>query len=265
MRSAERLLQLQELFAKEEFVELSDLCNRLHASRSSVRRDLIELEKTGILRRVHGGAISVQVRDEALDYARLSSSCQNEKLQIGKAAAQLIEDDQTVILGGGSTVAEVARNLFDRSIQVITNSVPVAQVFWECKRTEVTLTGGYLYPRLGLLLGEVCDRTLNSAAADVLIAGVRGITGAGLSDTNTFVVQSVKAMMKVARKIIVVCDHTKFGFDAMVHIAKLDEIDVVVSDSALELSYQQMLEGSGVTCILAPETPAVHGRGKGQC
>ena len=265
MRSAERLLKLQELFAKEEFVELSDLCNKLHVSKSSVRRDLIGLEKRGVLRRVHGGAISLQVRDEVLDYARLSRSCHNEKLQIGKAAAELIEDDQTVILAGGSTVVEVARNLFDRRIQVITNSVPVAQVFWECKRAEVTLTGGYLYPRLGLLLGEVCEKTLNSAAAHVLIAGVRGITGAGLSDTNTFVVQSIKAMMKVARKIIIVGDHTKFGCDAMVHIANLDEIDVVVSDSALELSYQQMLEASGVTCILAPESPDVHGRGEGQC
>jgi DeoR/GlpR family transcriptional regulator of sugar metabolism len=260
MWSAGRLLQLEELFANEEFVELSDLCNRLNASKSSVRRDLIELEKKGVLRRVHGGAISLQVRDEVLDYARLSRSCYNEKLQIGKVAAELIEDDQTVILAGGSTVVEVARNLFDRSIQVITNSIPVAQVFWECKRAEVTLTGGYLYPRLGLLLGEVCDRTLNSTAADVLIAGVRSITDSGVSDTNTFVVQSIKVMIKIARKIIVVGDHTKFGSDAMVHIANLDEIDVVVSDGALDLSYQQMLEANGVTCILAPESPDLHGR-----
>jgi DeoR/GlpR family transcriptional regulator of sugar metabolism len=256
MRAAERLLRVQELFANEEFLELDVLCKRLKASKSSVRRDLIELERQGVLRRVHGGAISLQVRDEVLDYARLSTSCQREKTLIGKAAAGLIEDGQTVILGGGSTVVEVARNLVDRPLQIITNSIPVAQVFWECKRAEVTLTGGYLYPRLGLLLGEVCERTLQSVAADVLIMGVRGITENGFSDTNTFVVQSIKDMMKVARKVIVVADHTKFGLDAMVSISRLQAVQAVVSDSALELKHQRMFKNNGIGCLLAAEPVA---------
>jgi DeoR family fructose operon transcriptional repressor len=159
-----------------------------------------------------------------------------------------------------STVVEVAKSLVNRPLQIITNSIPVAHVFWDCKQVEVTLTGGYLYPRLGLLLGEVCERTLNSVAADVLVIGVRGITEKGLSDTNTFVVQSIKAMMKVASKIIIVADHSKFGRDAMVHIAKLQDIDVVVTDSALEPSYQQTIESNGVKCVLARESARAEGQ-----
>jgi DeoR family transcriptional regulator, fructose operon transcriptional repressor len=251
MRSAERQLRVQELFSTEEFVDLNDLCEKLNASRSSVRRDLIELEKNGVIRRVHGGAISLQTRDEVLDFRSLSSSKREEKARIGKAAARLIEDGQTVILGGGSTAVEVARNLLNRPIQVITNSIPVAQVFWDCKEVEVTLTGGYLYPRLGIQLGAICERMLNGITADVLVMGVRGISKSGLSDTNSLIVGSIRKMVEVARKVIIVADHTKFGRDSMVHLADLKELDIVVSDAGLPNDYEDLLRDNEVECILA--------------
>src|SRR3984885_9186262 len=158
MRQAHRILKVQELFGKEEFVNFEELCQKFNASKSSIRRDLIELERKGILRRVHGGAISLQTRDEVLDLGRLSGSCHEEKARIGKAAAAMVQDGQTVILAGGSSVVEVAHNLIDRPLQIITNSIPVAQIFWECKQVEVILTGGYLYPRLGIQLGPICER-----------------------------------------------------------------------------------------------------------
>jgi DeoR family fructose operon transcriptional repressor len=251
MRPAERQLAVRGLFTNAEFIGLDDLCQRLQASRSSIRRDLVELEGKGVLRRVHGGAISVQVQDAELDYGRLSISCYQEKARIGKVAAALVEDGQTVILGGGSTTVEVARNLIDRPIQVITNSIPVGQVFWDSKRVEVTLTGGYLYPRLGIQLGPICERMLNSVTADVLIMGVRGITNSGLSDNNTLIVGSIRKMIDIARKVVIVADHTKFGRDSMIHVADLTELDAVVSDTDLDAEYQDLLERNQVICTLA--------------
>ena len=119
MGSVERQIKLQELLTGvDEFVNLSDLCRRLNASRSSLRRDLIELEQRGILRRVHGGAISISQRDESMDYRKLASSRHEEKARIGKATAALIENGQTVIMGGGSTTVEVARHLLDRPLRI---------------------------------------------------------------------------------------------------------------------------------------------------
>lgn len=250
MRPAERQLKIQDLFSREEFVNLADLCQKFRASKSSIRRDLIELEEKGILRRVHGGAVSLQSRDETLDYGRLAVSQHDEKVRIGRAAAQLIENGQTVIMGGGSTVVEVARHLNDRSVQIITNSIPVAQLFWESKHTEVILTGGYLYPKLGIQLGPFCERMLNSVSADVLVMGIRGITSSGLSDSNTLVVESIRAMIKAARKIIIVADHTKFGRDALMHLADLSEVDQIVTDSVLAPEFKQMLTESGVEYLL---------------
>jgi DeoR family fructose operon transcriptional repressor len=251
MRSTKRQLLMKELFGSAEFIDLSELCQKLEASRSSIRRDLIELENQGVLRRVHGGAISLLTPDEGLDFGRLSVSCRHEKACIGKAASSLVENGQTVILSGGSTAVEVARNLLNRPIQVITNSIPVAQVFWDCKQVEVTLTGGYLYPRIGVQLGPICERMLNGIAADILIMGVRGITYSGLSDTNTLIVGSIRKMIEVSRKVVIVADHTKFGRDSMVHVAELKELDVVVSDTGLAPEYQELLEKTGVICTLA--------------
>lgn len=251
MTSTERQLRLQQLFSAEEFLNLSDLCRKLEASRSSLRRDLIEMEGRGILRRVHGGAISLHSRDDSLDFRKLSSSHHEEKVRIGQMAATLIENGQTVILGGGSTTVEVARQILDRPIQIITNSLVVAQVFWDCKQVEVTLTGGYMYPRLGIQLGPICERMLQGVAADVLVMGVRGITKLGLSDSNSLVVGSIRKMIEVARKVIIVADHSKFGRDSMLHVADLKDLDTVVSDEGLALEFQQMIEDSGVKCMLA--------------
>jgi DeoR/GlpR family transcriptional regulator of sugar metabolism len=152
MKQAQRIQEFQELFTKQEFISIDELCTRFKSSKSSIRRDLIELERQGVLRRVHGGGISLQARDEIMDFSHLTVSCHEEKTRIGKAAAALVEDGQNVILGGGSTVAEVARCLSDRPIQIVTNSIPVAQTFWDSKQAEVILTGGYLFPRLGVQL-----------------------------------------------------------------------------------------------------------------
>lgn len=251
MRQAQRILKVQELFAKQEFVNFEDLCETFNASKSSIRRDLMELERKGVLKRVHGGAISLQTRDEVMDFSRLSGSSHDEKIRIGKLAASLVEDGQTVILGGGSTVAEVARSLGDKSVQIVTNSIPVAQIFWDSKQVEVTLTGGYLYPRLGVQLGPICEKMLNSVSADVLIMGIRGITAAGISDSNSLIVESLRAMIKSARKVVIVADHSKFGRDAMIHVASLSQIDQIVTDKELSSEFQQILQENGVECIYA--------------
>ena len=251
MRQAQRQMKVQELFANEEFVSLEDICERFNASKSSIRRDLIELERKGVLRRVHGGAISLQTRDEMLDFKRLSTSSHDEKVRIGKAAASLVKDGQTVILGGGSSVAEVASSLSNRLIQIVTNSIPVAQVFWDSKQAEVTLTGGYLYPRLGVQIGPICEKMLDSVSADILIMGIGGITASGISDSNSLNVESIRAMIRAARRVIIVADRSKFGQDSMIHVAPLSEIDQIVSDKDLDPDFQQMLKTNNVDCLLA--------------
>lgn len=251
MKSAERLLKLKQVFATREFVDVEGLALLLGASDSTIRRDLINLEREGVLRRVHGGALSIQARDEALDYGKLAASSPEAKERIGKACAELLIDEQTIFMGTGTTVVEVAKHLLARPFHVITNSIPVAEVFWDSKTAEITLTGGYLYPRTGAQLGPICEQMVGSVNADVAVLGIGGVSEAGLSDSNTLIMGTMRKMIDRARRVILVVDHTKFGRDKMVRIARLDEIDVIVSDRELGAEHRKMIEKEDIELVLA--------------
>lgn len=251
MNAAGRQLRIRQLLESQEYVELTALCEQLEASESSVRRDLIQLESEGLLRRVHGGAIAMQTRDRTLDFEWQSSRMAEEKRRIGGAAAALIEDGQTVILDGGSTTAALSRELVVRRLHVVTNSLAIADVFSNARQIEVTLTGGFLYPRLRVMVGPLCEQMLSSVSADVAVMGIGGITESGFSNNNTLVTEPQRKMIAASRSLIIVADHTKFDHRAVIRVAPLEAADVVVSDAALAPEYQEMLRSRGVRVVLA--------------
>ncbi len=251
MKGAERQLRIKELLTAQEFVDLETLAAQLATSESTVRRDLILLERAGLLKRVHGGALSAAPHGDLFDFARQSVRASDEKRRIARLAAGLVEDGQTVILDGGTTVAAVAQELASRSLHVITNSIPIAQILGDARAIELTLTGGYLYPRLGVVLGPFCEQMLASVAADVLIMGIGGVTERGLSNNNTLIVGSEKKMIEVSRRVIIVADHEKFGRPAMVHLAPLDVAHVIVSDEGLAEEHRALLRSHNIDLRLA--------------
>jgi len=250
MNRAQRQIRIRDLLEEREFVDLETLCRELGASESSVRRDLVHLEAAQVIKRVHGGALAVQPRGHVLDYAWHRDRQSGEKHRIGQRAAALIADDETVILDGGSTVASVAEHLADRSLRVITNSLAIVRLLHDAKNIEITLTGGYLFPRLETVLGPLCEHSLAAMAADALIMGIGGATADGFSNNNTLVVGSERKMIDVARRVIIVADSSKFGRPAMTPLAPLDVADVVVSDTGLAPGHRSMLERAGIDVVL---------------
>ena len=251
MNGAVRQRKIREMLEVEEFLDMERLATALEASESTVRRDLAGLESEGVLKRVYGGAMAMQTKDHALDFAWQSEHMAAEKLRIATVAASLVQENQTVILDGGSTVAAVARQLAGRLLHVITNSLPIAEVFGDSRQVEITLTGGYLYPRLRATVGPLCEQVLSSVTADVLIMGIGGVTESGFSNSNTLIVGPELKMIQAARKLIIVADHTKFGRGSVIHLAPLSEADMVVSDTGLATEYQDMLKAHGVEVLLA--------------
>lgn len=252
MKAAVRQLKIRQMLESQEFVDFQSLVNSLDASESSIRRDLVALESGGVIRRVYGGAMAVQPStSHLLDFEFQNSRMGEEKMRIARAAAGLLRDGQTVILDGGSTVAALARELVGRSMHVLTNSLPIAEVFADARQIELTLTGGFLYPRLRAMVGPLCEHVLSAVRADVLVMGIGGVTEAGFSNNNTLVVGPERKMIEVSSRVIVLTDRTKFGRSAMIPVAPLDEADVVVSDTGLAGRYREMLEGRGVEVMLA--------------
>jgi len=252
VKAAERQIRIRQMLEAKDFVDLETLCAELGASESSIRRDLDVLENEGVLRRVYGGAVPVvPPKGDAYDFASLKLQQGDEKSRIAKLAAGLVSDGETVVLDGGSTVAEVARELAGRHLHVVTNSLPIAEELRESRTIELTLTGGYLDPRLRVMLGPFCEQMLTAVRADVLIMGIGSISESGLSNNNTLVVGSERKMIEISKRVIVVTDHTKFDRGAMIPLAPIDVADIVITGQELPPEYRQMLEAHGVELLLA--------------
>jgi DeoR family fructose operon transcriptional repressor len=252
MKAAERQLRIRQMFEAKDFLDLETLCRELEASESSVRRDLDQLEAESVLRRVYGGAVPVHTSGNgAFDFTVESGRFSDEKSRIAQLTAGLIEDGQTVILDGGSTVAAVAGELAGKSLHIVTNSLPIAETLEARRNIELTLTGGYLDPRIRVMLGPLCEQMLGLIRADVLIMGIGSVTEAGFSNNNTLVVGSEQKMIEIASRVIIVADHTKFGRGAMIPVAPLEDADTVVSDSELDAEYVELLRGKGIEVLLA--------------
>ena len=252
MKAAERQLRIRQMFESRDFIDSETLGRELEASESSVRRDLDILEQEGVLRRVYGGALAVQQPPgRAFDFAQESERLSSEKGRIARLAAGLIENGQTVILDGGSTVAAVARELGSKSLHIVTNSLPIAESLESQRNIELTLTGGYFDPRLRVMIGPFCEQMLGAIRADMLIMGVGSISEAGFSNNNTLVVGSEQKMIEVAAKVIIVADHTKFGRGGMIPVAPLSAAHLVVSDSDLAPEYLDLLRDNRVEVLLA--------------
>ncbi len=252
MNAVERQLKIREMLESKQFLDLGDLCRELGTSRPSLRRDLLALESQNVLKRVHGGAVSVRPgKDQPFNFETARTQFSREKSRIAKLAAGLVSDGQTVVLDGGSTVAAVARELVGRSLQVVTNSLPIAEILLDAPGIELTLTGGYLHPPIRVMLGPLCEQMLSAVRADMLIMGIGSITETGLSNNNTLVVGSERKMIEISSKVVIVADHSKFGRGAMIPLAPLDVADVIISDDQLPPEYQALLTSHGIELLLA--------------
>ncbi len=259
MAADERRQQLSEVLARRGFAELSSLATELGVSESTVRRDLAQLEEEGLVRRTHGGAVFVSDRFSALNYASRESTAVAEKQAIGKATAKLIEDGETILLDGGTTTFQVARHLATRSLQVVTNSLPIANLLGSAPNVELIFVGGYIYPRTGVALGPLANQALASLNVSKAIIGVAGITEEGLYNANVLMVDAEHQMMKSADEVVVVADHGKFDRRALARLGGWELVDRVVSDSGLHPYWQEMVRTVGAELIVAPMSSSASG------
>src|SRR2546423_960484 len=158
----QRRQRVLDLVSRKGFIGLAELARAIRVSQSTIRRDLEHLHQQGLLRRTHGGAIwQGEGDDGALPALEERSARQiEEKRQIAKAAAARIHDGDAILLDGGTTTLEVARLLVGRRLQIVTNSLPIANLFASNRETELIILGGYVYPKTGVALGPFTVRMM---------------------------------------------------------------------------------------------------------
>lgn len=251
-------------------VRVADLVDQLDVSEMTVRRDITELDRAGLVRRVHGGAVAAdggpgRPTDEPA-FAEKSTWATAEKRDIAALAARTIEPGQAVALSAGSTVHLLAQRIAAdptlRPLTVVTNSLPVARTLHEAASAggstgagalDVILTGGSRTPS-DALVGPVADTALATLRVDRLFLGVHGLDESGLMTPNLAEAATDRALLRCAAAVTVLADHTKWGVVGLARIASLEEVDVVVTDAGLPEPARAVLADSG--CALL--TPTDH-------
>jgi DeoR/GlpR family transcriptional regulator of sugar metabolism len=246
----ERRQKLADIVRQRGFVPLPELVDEMGVSESTVRRDLDYLHDAGVLRRTHGGALAISGGINLTAFDERSSSQATEKRQIGQAMASLIKDGETVLLDGGTTTLEVARHLLGRSLQVVTNSLPIAQLFSGSRDVDLVLIGGYVYPKTGVALGVLAQEAMKNLHVHRTVLSVSGLTARGLFNENLLLVETERAMMACSDETNVVADHTKFGRSALTFLTDWSAIDRVIVDGGLRPEQRAMV-GASVDVVTA--------------
>jgi len=233
-------------------LSVAEIVEQFSISEATARRDLESLTSQGKAQRVHGGVIAVEQAPPELPILQREREEADEKARIGRAAASLVADQETIFLGSGTTVLEVARHLRDRrSLTVITNSLPVLNLLAGIKDIPVISLGGMLRESEMSFIGHITEQALTQVRVDKVIMGTRGLSlEHGL--TNDFLQETLtdRAILKIGRQVIIVADHTKANRVSTALLAPLDVMNTFVTDSGADKKFISSLKKQGVNVVV---------------
>lgn len=248
----ERRERLRQIVRARRAVRVEDLRAELGVSVATIRRDLDELEETGALRRVHGGAVSVDERAVEARFEAKAAEHAAEKRRIAARALELIRPRETIYLDSGSTVLELARRLVGRSdLTIVTNSLP-AIVELAGHGPRLVVIGGELRPLSQALVGPLTLPLLDELFVDRAFMGTFSLSlDAGLTTTDPAEAFTKERVLGRAREVVLLVDSSKLGTRSFAHAGRLDEIDVVVTDAPLDTEASAILDAAGVQVLVA--------------
>ena len=251
MLAAERRQIIAGLIRQQASVRVENLCTRLGASASTIRRDLEQLEQLGVLTRTYGGAVAVG--GDSVTEPPQADPLHPEKERIGAAAAELIGQGETVFLGPGTTTMAVARHLVGKDgVTVVTDALNVAAYLTDHSRLPVILTGGQVERRETALLGHIAELTLRELRADRAIIGVGGIhVTDGITGDSLSAVRFIRTVIDLMPEVVVVADHQKWGHVGPAFLASLEAVDVIVTDTKAPSAMVWDLSELGIKVIQA--------------
>jgi DeoR/GlpR family transcriptional regulator of sugar metabolism len=256
MLARQRQARIVDEVRRRGGVRVSDLTSLFDVSDMTVRRDLEELDRRGLVQKVHGGAVLATNSAEEPGFEAKSVRERPEKSALSVAAAGLVSPGQALAVSAGTTTRALATALAAISdITVVTNSVRVAEAFAATAglaRQTVVLTGGIRTPS-DALVGPLADATIRSLHVDVLFLGVHGMDPvAGLTTPNLAEAETNRVFLAHAKKVIVVADHTKWRTVGLCTFGPLSAADVLVTDDRLDEDARAVLAETVGELVVAP-------------
>lgn len=253
MYAEERHRAIVERARGEGRVEVSGLASLFDVSPETVRRDLSVLEGQGVLRRTHGGAVPVErVRYEPGVDERLSVMAE-EKRRIARVALRFVPERGAVLLDAGTTTGALAEVFpADRELTVVTNCLPIASLLAARPQLNVVIAGGRIRAQTLAAVDDLAAGFLDGFVPNVAFVGTNGVTvERGLTTPDLGEAAAKRAMVRSARRVVLLADHTKVGQEHFVRFAEIGEVDALVTDGGIEEEAAHELEAAGLEVVRA--------------
>ena len=234
-------------------VDVNELARTLSVTPETIRRDLTALERLGLLRRVHGGAIPVERLGFEPAVAERESRYAAEKERIATEALDQLPEGGSIILDAGTTTIRLAELIpADRELTVVTHSLPISMLLAARPSISLHVLGGTVRPRTLAAVGDWTVRALEDISVDVAFIGTNGLTVAqGLTTPDLTEAAVKRALIRSSRRCVVLADHTKVGRSDFVRVAPIESVDVLVTDTGLEQDLSDELTAAGVDVVRA--------------
>ncbi|MCK6582264.1 MAG: DeoR/GlpR family DNA-binding transcription regulator [Anaerolineales bacterium] len=257
MKSIDRKSQIVEMVMGRGNISIADICSRFNISDMTARRDLNELDRQGLLRRVHGGAIANLGRSYEPSFQTRAVKNKEAKAAIGRKAAELIYDGDSIALDVGTTTLEIVQGLKGkRNLTIVTSCLQIAGMIVDQISLEVDarliITGGIVRPRELSMVGHIPEQVYHDLHVDKAFIGIGGVSlEDGLTEYNIEDTQIKRMLIRSAQEKIVVADGAKFGVTTFTSVAPLTAVDKIVTDGSAPPEVLEKVRERGVEVILA--------------
>ncbi|PYI53531.1 DeoR/GlpR family DNA-binding transcription regulator [Paenibacillus flagellatus] len=254
----QRRNKIKEILLQERSVKVADLVREFNVSEETIRRDLNQLEREGLIQKNYGGAILVE---ELQNAATSVPPIQQRKFQhfeekdaIGRKAAELVQDEQILILDSGSTTWCIARHLRNvHNLMIVTNGVNVADECSYIEDSSVFLIGGKLIKKSMSLVGPQAEIELQKYNAHYVFLGTSGISlRKGFTSSDIYEAEVKRAMITAGQKVVIVADHSKFQKQALISFSNFQDVDILITSDLADETVLEEIEKQGVQLIVCP-------------
>lgn len=251
MLVAQRYDKIVKLVNEHGSMRVTELSERCQVTEETIRRDLDRLERQGLLRRSHGGAVSVQGEQPETPFSEREIMHAEEKRRIAEQAVKLIEPNDRIVLDASTTAWYMAASLPDIPLTVLTNSIRVATQLSNREKIEVISTGGQLVSRSLSFVGPLAERSLDTYYVNKLFLSCQGVhLERGVSESNELQGRVKQKMVGMADQVILLADASKFGVQAFAHVMNLNEVDQLITDSRIDQRIVEQLQEQAMQVMI---------------